>query len=65
MDQEVRLRVGDRTTPAFAWSTVGVDVIASVAEASGLSVDEVRQSSGRYVATLRHASSSVDSGAHR
>lgn len=52
--EQVRLRIGERTSSPFSWATVGVHTIGAVAGEAGLDVERVHQDSGRYVATLRH-----------
>ena len=53
--EEIRLRVGDEITPAFAWTWVGADAIGVLAEAAGLGVLGLASRAGRWVATLAAA----------
>lgn len=48
----LRLRIGGDLSEAFAWASVGVDAIASVAATAGLGVVAVESVAGRHVATL-------------
>lgn len=50
--QRVFLRVGDRTSEAFDWATVGVDAISRVAAIAGMAVLGIGCLAGRHVATL-------------
>lgn len=52
--EDVRLRIGRHTTPAFGWATVGVEDIEGAAASTGFVVAEVRRAAGRHVATLHH-----------
>lgn len=51
----VRLRVGERMTAPFAWASVGIDGIDSVATAAGLVVVATQSVGRRHTATLRRA----------
>jgi SAM-dependent methyltransferase len=48
----VRLRLDGRMGPWFRWTTVGVDSIEQVAEATGLAATEVWEDDGRCFARL-------------
>lgn len=50
--EEIRLRVGEWVTAAFAWAWVGADAIGSLAVAAGLGVLDLASGDGRWVATL-------------
>lgn len=53
--ERLRLRVGDRMTAPFAWSSVGIDGIGAVAAAAGLVVVSTQSVGGRHTVTLRRA----------
>jgi SAM-dependent methyltransferase len=53
--EQVRLRVGEHVTAPFAWASVGIDGIESVASAAGLVVVATQSIGGRHTATLRRA----------
>jgi len=55
VSEQVRLRVGERMTAPFAWASVGIDGIGTVAAAAGLFVVAKRSVGGRHTATLRRA----------
>ncbi|WP_235562153.1 bifunctional 2-polyprenyl-6-hydroxyphenol methylase/3-demethylubiquinol 3-O-methyltransferase UbiG [Marmoricola sp. Leaf446] len=50
--EDVRLRVGDRVSHAFAWATVGTSAVPGLAAAAGLRVVSVDEVDGRTTATL-------------
>jgi SAM-dependent methyltransferase len=50
--EDIRLRVGDQISTAFAWAWVGADAIGSLAVAAGFRLLDVAQHGARWVATL-------------
>lgn len=51
---QITLRIGRELSEPFSWATVGIDAIDDLADAAELKVSRIRNSSGRFVATLRH-----------
>lgn len=52
VQNERRLQVGDRITPTFIWTVVGLDAIGSLAARAGFAVIRTQSVGGRHTATL-------------
>ena len=48
----LHLRLGDVRSESFAWASVGVEAIGSLAASAGLRIEGIASSAGRHVATL-------------
>ena len=52
VEEQRRLRIGDRHSAEFAWAVLGLDAIEEVALAAGLRVDQIRTAGQRHAVTL-------------